>query len=49
MATTWNNEVKRQVGDEATLMNDTVVLMDGTALFGGANMPTTWTLEAKQS
>lgn len=47
MTTTWQNEVKRQVGNETTLMNDTVVLFNGTQLMGGANPPTTWTLETK--
>lgn len=50
MATLWQNEIKRQVGDSSILMNDTVALMDSTtALFGGANPPTVWTQEAKSS
>jgi len=50
MSTSWNNEPKRQVGNETTLMDDTVAVFDSTTvLMAGANPPTTWTNEVKTS
>lgn len=51
MTTLWDNQNKRMVGGESSiLMNDTVEIFDSTtALFGGANPPTVWVNQVKTS
>lgn len=50
MTTLYNFQAKRQVGNETTLMDDTVAIFDSTTVaFGGASPATTWTFINKTS
>lgn len=50
MTTLYNFQEKRQVGNETTLMNDTVAIFDSTTVsMGGASPATVWTFTNKTS
>ena len=50
MTTIWQNMSKRNIGNENTLMDDTIVIFDSpTSLFGGSALATVWTFINKTS